>query len=322
VRAVDKAGNVGPASNQASATIAGDATAPTVALTAPAAGNVSGGQTMTATATDNLAVDSVQFRIDGLDSGGPDTAAPYTRPWDTTTVTDGQHTITAVARDASGNTTTSAPRTVFVHNTSLVAAYGFEETSGTSALDFINSFNGTISGATRDPAGRFGRALSFDGTNDWVTIADRAELDLMTAGTLEAWVKPATIADWRSVVLKERTGSLPYSLYASTDTGFPSAHIQGSASTDVFDNAGLGLSSWSHLAMTWDVTGLRLYVDGAEVATQTVTLPLVASSGAVRIGGTSLGARFFSGLIDEVRIFNTARTPAQIAGDMTTPVRP
>ena len=322
VRAVDKAGNVGPASNQASATIAGDTTAPTVALTAPAAGNVSGGQTMTATATDNLAVDSVQFKVDGQDSGAPDAAAPYTRPWDSTTAVDGQHTITAVARDASGNTTTSAPRTVFVHNTSLVAAYGFEETSGTTAQDFINSFNGTISGATRDPAGRFGRALSFDGTNDWVTIANRSELDLMTAGTLEAWVKPAAVTDWRSVVLKERTGSLPYSLYASTDTGFPSAHIQGSSSTDVFDNAGLGLSSWSHLAMTWDVTGLRLYVDGAEVATSPVTLPLVASSGAVRIGGTSLGARFFSGLIDEVRIYNTARTPAQIAGDMTTPVRP
>ena len=48
--------------------------------------------------------------------------------------------------------------------------------------------------------------------------------------TLEAWVKPTALGSWRSVIFKERTGSLAYALFASTDTG-------GSRPGDVFTNA-------------------------------------------------------------------------------------
>ena len=322
VRAVDKAGNLSPVSNQASATVVGDTTSPAVSITAPTGGNVSGNVTLTATASDNVGVQSVQFRLDGQDLGSPDTAGPYSMTWNTTTASDGTHALTAVARDASGNATTSATRTVGVHNTGLVAAYGFEETSGTSATDTSNGFNGTISGATRVPDGRFGRALSFDGSNDWVTIADRAELDLLNGGTIEAWVRPSALASWRSVVMKEMTGGWPWAMHASSDTGVPAAHLFSGASVDAFGTAPLGLSQWTHLAMTWDGAALRLYVDGAEVATQPSTAALTSTAGSVRIGGNSVSSQFFSGLIDEVRIFSDARTPAEIAADMNAPVQP
>ena len=71
---------------------------------------------------------------------------------------------------------------------------------------------GAISGATWSAAGQNGGALSFDGVNDWVTVADTAALDLTTAMTLEAWVRPTSTNGWRTVALKERSGSLVYAL--------------------------------------------------------------------------------------------------------------
>src|SRR5512132_234135 len=87
----------------------GDTTSPTVTVTAPAAGTtVSGAVTVTADADDNVGVSGVQFYIDGDATGVEDTAAPYALQWDTRTVANGNHSITARARDAAGNTKLSA----------------------------------------------------------------------------------------------------------------------------------------------------------------------------------------------------------------------
>src|SRR6185295_18215377 len=94
-----------------------DGTAPTVALTAPANGaTVNGTVTVTASATDNVGVAGVQFRLDGAPLGAEDTAAPYTVSWNTTTAANGSHTLTAVARDTSANMTTSQPVAVTISN--------------------------------------------------------------------------------------------------------------------------------------------------------------------------------------------------------------
>ena len=115
--AEDAAGNVGAPSNEASATVTSDTTAPTVAVTAPAGGTtVSGTVTVQANASDNVAVTSVQFTLDGAALGAADTSAPYSTSWATTTATAGPHTLRAVARDAAGNETTSAGVTVTVDN--------------------------------------------------------------------------------------------------------------------------------------------------------------------------------------------------------------
>jgi YD repeat-containing protein len=63
--------------------------------------------TLTATASDNVGVAGVQFLVDGTPLAAEDTAAPYSASWNTTTATNGTHTLTALARDAAGNTTTS-----------------------------------------------------------------------------------------------------------------------------------------------------------------------------------------------------------------------
>src|SRR5713226_2217327 len=79
-----------------------DTTPPTVSITSPASGaTVSGTISVTATASDDVAVAGVQFKLDGANLGAEVTAAPYSVSWDTTTASNGSHTLTAVARDAA-----------------------------------------------------------------------------------------------------------------------------------------------------------------------------------------------------------------------------
>ncbi len=95
-----------------------DTTAPSAQLTAPSAGStVSGSVNVTANASDNVGVAGVQFKLDGANLGSEDTSAPYALPWNSAAASNAQHTLTAVARDAAGNRTTTASVAVTVSNT-------------------------------------------------------------------------------------------------------------------------------------------------------------------------------------------------------------
>ncbi len=119
VTARDAAGNTKTASLTVTLS---DTTPPSVSMTAPTSGaTVSGTITLSATATDNVGVAGVQFKLDGANLGTEVTTAPYTLPWTTTTVSNGTHTLTAVARDAAGNLATSAGVNVSVANNAPLA---------------------------------------------------------------------------------------------------------------------------------------------------------------------------------------------------------
>src|SRR5437667_8100757 len=108
-----------------------DTTPPMVSITSPTSGaSVSGTLTMTAAASDNVGVVGVQFLLDGANVRAEVTAAPYSAPWDTTTASRGSHTLTAVARDAAGNRTTSAPVSVTVVNASPIVLENQQPGSG------------------------------------------------------------------------------------------------------------------------------------------------------------------------------------------------
>lgn len=97
-----------------------DTTPPTVSIAAPANGaSVSGAAvTLFANAADNVGVASVQFKLDGSNLGGAVTVSPYTLAWNSTTVANGSHTLSAVASDAAGNQATATAISFLVSNTS------------------------------------------------------------------------------------------------------------------------------------------------------------------------------------------------------------
>ena len=84
--------------------------------------------------------------------------------------------------------------------------------------------------------------------------------------------------------------------------------------------AALPANGWSHLTETYDGAALRLYVNGTQVASTAHTGTIASSTNPLQIGGDSIYGQFFAGLIDEVRVYNVALTPAQIQADQATPV--
>jgi chitodextrinase len=121
VAAYDAAGNASAQTSGVSATtqsVVSDTTAPTISLTTPTSGSTVSGTTVTlsATASDNTGVSGVQFLLNGSNLGAEDTTSPYSITWDTTSATNGTHTLTATARDAAGNQTTSTGVTVTTAN--------------------------------------------------------------------------------------------------------------------------------------------------------------------------------------------------------------
>jgi predicted secreted protein len=157
----DAAGNINTSST-VTVTVANDSTAPTVSLSAPTAGTVSGTVSVSANATDDIGVVGVQFQLDGADLGSEDTTAPYAIDWNTTTASNSTHTLTAVARDAAGNLATSSPVTVTVDNTGTV-----DTTAPTVALTAppAGSVSGIISVSANaaDDVGVVGVQFQIDG---------------------------------------------------------------------------------------------------------------------------------------------------------------
>ncbi len=113
----DTVGNIGLSSTNSFSVVNPDTQSPDVAITSPSSGTtVSGIITVSASASDNIGVAGVQFKVDGTDIGAEDTTAPYSVSWNTASVLNGNHILTAVARDAAGNTATSADVTATVSN--------------------------------------------------------------------------------------------------------------------------------------------------------------------------------------------------------------
>ena len=206
-------------------------------------------------------------------------------------------------------------------STGLVAAYNFDAGSGAVLADVSgNGNNGTITGATWTTSGKYGGALVFNGTNALVTIPDSTSLNLTTGMTLEAWVNPSTVTSaWRDLIYK---GNDNYWLEATSENSVvPAAGATlGSSDVDTLGTAALTANTWTFLTETYNGSALDLYVNGTLVSSLAHTGNIATSTDPLQIGGDSIYGQYFKGMIDNVRIYNTALTQAQIQTDMTTAV--
>jgi plastocyanin len=149
-----------------------DTTAPTVSITSPAAGaTVSGSIAITATATDNVAMGGVQFRLDGVNVGSEVTGAgpAYSFNWITTGATNGTHALSAVARDAANNTATSAGVSITVSNSDTTLP-----TISLTAPPAGSTLGGnvTITATATDNIGMAGVQFLLDGANLGAEVTD------------------------------------------------------------------------------------------------------------------------------------------------------
>jgi len=210
----------------------------------------------------------------------------------------------------------------------LVAAYGFDEGTGTTVKDSSgNNLTGTVIGATWTATGMYGSALSFNGTSSYVDLGSPSALQLTGSMTIEAWVKAAANpADDGQIVSKSNGAG--WQLKTSPDTGPHtfgiSVSVNSTTKAQRYSTAVPALNTWYHIAGVYDAAALTLstYVNGVlDNGTLRGTVPASQLNQTANVNiGRRTGGFYFNGVIDEVRIYNRALSQAEIQTDMITPV--
>jgi hypothetical protein len=268
--------------------------------------------TLGGTSGDNIGVTQVTWTNNRGGSG----TATGTNPWTATGVAlqPGANVLTVTARDLTGRTSTDTLTVTYVAPTAgLVAAYAFNEGSGVTVADASGNNNlGTATSTTWTTSGRFGNALTFNGTSSRVFVNNSTSLNLTAGMTLMGWVYPtANTSGNRTIIRRETNG---YWLYAgrSFATMRPGGGVRINGSSQTVDtNNALTLNTWSHVALTYDGTAVRLFVNGVEFDSNSATGNITSGTTPLWIGGVTSGETF-QGRIDEVRVYNRALNSTEI----------
>lgn len=218
------------------------------------------------------------------------------------------------------------------------AEWRFDENTGTTAYDMSGNNNSGILGAgnaTFRPSwvsGKSGSALKFNGTNQYVEVADNASLRPGAGNwTMSAWVKP-TDSDQLSPFIIKYQAAAPNAAYyfgicgdslCNTAGQFLAAGIVQNASTSyrsVRSTTDVADGNWHYYSMVSDVTSnaIRLYMDGIELGTAATiagSWPNYTDTSVLHLGGDTNFSLYYSGPLDQVVFYNYARTASQIAWD-------
>jgi prepilin-type N-terminal cleavage/methylation domain-containing protein len=202
--------------------------------------------------------------------------------------------------------------------------WNFDEGSGSTANDTSGwENNGTLvnsptwrcaSTDTSYTPSSQGCSLEFNGSNQYVNAGNDASLNITSAITMEAWVKKPDYSRITDAIIRKAGSYVLY--FSNAGDGEPQGlqtYFWGLA------NPRLGYSytnfindRWYHVAGTYNGSVAKLYVNGVEVATENKTGSFTISDSNVAIGASSDGQMYFSGLIDEARIYETALTLSHV----------
>src|SRR6267378_2098735 len=266
-------------SNPVTVTVFNDTTPPTVSITSPASGaSVSGTISVTASASDNVGVVGVQFLLDGVNAGAEDTTSPYSVSWNTTTASNASHTLTAVARDAAGNRTTSAPVTVTVFNDTTAPTVSI--TSPASGATVSGTI--TVTASASDNVGVAGVQFQLDGVNGVeVTAAPYSVSWNTTTASNASHTLTAVARD----AAGNRSTSAPVTV--TVDNVAPTVTInQAAAQADPTNAAPINFTAVFSKPVS-GFTGTGVTLSGTAGGTKTVTLSGGPSTYTVAVSGMS-----------------------------------
>jgi hypothetical protein len=174
------------------------------------------------------------------------------------------------------------------------------------------TWNDSNSLGNTNATGKIDGADDFDGADDYVQVNDSASLDITQDVTLSSWIfsKGAQVQYAKVVSKFKGSGEYPYQLCfqnASTDEIYLSLD-DGTSVNHLKSTSDIPQSQWTHVAGTYDGITMRLYINGTEDNTDPQSISIPTNNEVLTIGGRSGASHTFIGIIDEVRISNTART--------------
>jgi hypothetical protein len=253
----------------------------------------------------------------------------------------GTRTVCVLFKDATGKWGPLQTDTIdYQPPVPVVSAYGravqadapsawwrLGETSGTSAVDQTGGAAGTYTGgATRGqtslvPTDTGNAAVLFNGTTGYVSVPDSSDLDVTSAVSLEAWIKPTSLpasGSFRSIVSKPEAYTLQFNgprLEFTIVQGGVRRRLQAPVNAVVAGTA-------YHVAATYDGATQRLYLNGAQVASTALTGAVSTNAYPVFIGAWSDTQEFFGGTIDEPAVYGRALSAVQVRSHYDAGVTP
>lgn len=303
--------------------VTNDSAPPTVSVTSPADGaTVSGAISLAATATDDTAVQSVVFKVDGA-TVGTDTAAPYSVAWTSGSVANGTHTITAVATDTSTNQTTSSPVSVTVSNTAPagIARRASGTQSGTSGVPTVTIPASVVAGdvmvvtvTTSSSSATFGTAPA-----GWTKVVSAKGVDFNSAvysrvaqagdaGASAPFPSSSTTDYWTAGVTAY-SGVDPVAPIVGSSASAPTTQVQSVTPPGVAVPAGAMVVAFA----ASDVSTARTWTEdaGAEIFdVQPTALTLVANDQLASTATTAARTLTISGAVQELTGYLVALRPA------------
>ncbi len=323
----------------AAATFNQSTIAPSVSITAPLNGHtVSGLISVTASASDSVGIASVQFTADGLPIGTV-TTLPYTVSLETTTLSNGNHQISAVAVDSVGNQATAATVTVNVNNvtsgptTGLVGYWSFDSAYVVqpSLLDQSGNNNNATGYSTPSVVGEIGQALQFNGISSYTQVVSNTQVyDLMGDLTLSLWVQTTNSTRTEALLSRYAAGGSGYGYVLRTNPAGTAEVLVGGANlasgvSAVFtDTKKINDGKWHEITVVFKLaSGITFYVDGTQTSTFAMSGVAMTAASYFQMGlnpWTPYGT-YFTGTMDEVRIYNRALSAADVSA-LTQPYAP
>src|SRR5262249_23730277 len=315
-------------------TQAADISAPSAptSLTATAVGATQINLAWTA-ATDNVGVTG--YLVERCQGTGCTTFAQIATPTATSFSDTGLAASTGYsyrvrAPDAAANLgpySTTASATTLA--SALVAGYAFSEASGNTTADSSGNNNtGTLIGATRTTAGKFGNALVFSGSDSsYVDLGTSPSLELTGSTTISAWINSSAYPGDDAAIVSKRDSTGGYQLDTTVDggprtVGFKLTNSSTGATMKRLGATALQLNQWYFVTGVYDAQAqtINVYLNGVldnGALTGPVSATQQLSGTTVNIGRRSGASGYaFTGTIDEVRIYGRALTQAEIQADM------
>lgn len=187
----------------------------------------------------------------------------------------------------------------------LVAHWDMEENGLFSSDSSGNNNHATLSGAefVTPKVGSF--ALSFDGINDYAEVQDSGTLDINSAITISAWIKPNNLEtglSYPSLLSK----SSAYRLYLHTDKRVRFQIYDGGTSIVSKPSQTIPDAEWTHIGATFNGSLLKVYINGELAETVSYSGSININNNPLFLGSRNKVKAFFGGTIDDVRIYNVA----------------